>query len=181
MTKKIIKKLFYKLFTPKSSKRKGINSTIDANTKVGDYSYIGYNCSITKSIIGRYVSIANNVAIGQGEHLIDEISTNSIFYDNPYEILTKKEVFISDDVWLGVNTVVLRGVTIGRGAIIGAGAIVTKDVPAYAIVVGIPAKVLKFRFNSKQIEEIEKSKWWNHTPDEAKQIFLNVKDSIKKL
>jgi len=150
------------------------HSKIDSLTRIGDFSYIGYNCSITKANIGRYVSIANNVAIGQGEHLLNEISTNSIFYDNAFEILTKRDVNISDDVWLGVNSIILRGVTIGRGAIIGAGAVVTKDIPAYAISVGVPAKIIKFRFTNEQILKIEESKWWMHPPKEAKSIFRQI-------
>lgn len=173
---KSIKSKIYRYLKDTSNSKSVIYSKIDSDTIIGDYSYIGVNCSITKANIGRYVSIANNVAIGQGEHLINEISTNSIFYKNKYQILTQKDVNISDDVWLGVNSVVLRGVSIGRGAIIGAGAVVTKDIPPYAIAVGVPAKVLKYRFSNKQIEDIEKSKWWKYEVLEAKQILVDLKN-----
>lgn len=155
----------------KLSKRNVIiqnNTFIDNETQIGDYSYIGYNTTITKSIIGRYVSIANNVSIGMGEHLIDKISTSSLFYENPYETLTADEIVIGDDVWIGVNAVILRGVKIGRGAVIGAGAVVTKDVPAYSVVVGVPAKVLKVRFNQEIIKRIEESKWWTMEIEESR-------------
>lgn len=64
------------------------SSFIDSECSLGSYTYIGRNCSVTKTSIGRYCSIANNVSIGQGEHLLDRISTNSISYDAPYDVLT---------------------------------------------------------------------------------------------
>lgn len=175
MIKKTLSYIRNKLFRRKERISNKIHSKIDSGTIVGDYSYIGFNCSITKSHIGRYVSIANNVSIGQGEHLVDEISTNSLFYENAFEVLTKKDVKIYDDVWLGVNSVIMRGVTIGRGAIIGASAVVTKDIPPYAIAVGVPAKVIRYRFTKEQISKIENSKWWNYPPDIAKTFFKKIK------
>lgn len=149
---------------------------IDLETEIGSYSYIGRNCNITKSNIGNYVSIANNVSIGQGEHVLSNLSTSSLFYDEAYSALTKEKCIIENDVWLGVDSIVLRGVTVGNGAVIGANAVVTKDVPPYAIVVGSPARVIKYRFDKDKIDMIINSKWWEESPEEAKKIFerLNV-------
>jgi virginiamycin A acetyltransferase len=147
---------------------------IDSTSMIGSYSYVGRNCSITKSSIGRYCSIANNVSIGQGEHELDRISTNSIFYNAPFEILTSKECIIGHDVWIGVDAIILRGVTIGIGAVIGANSVVTKNVPPFAIVVGSPAKVIRYRFQEKKVKHILDSEWWNESPEEAKNIFSEL-------
>lgn len=150
------------------------NVGIDKNCTIGDYTYIGPDCSITKASIGRYCSIGRNVNIGVGEHNINEISLNAIFYENPYEELTAKKCVIEDDVWIGVNAIILRDVKIGRGSVIGAGAIVTKDVEAYSVIVGIPGRVIKKRFEEEKIKRIEESKWWELSFKEAKEILKKL-------
>ena len=147
---------------------------IDAASLIGSYSYIGRNCAITKSSIGRYCSIANNVSIGQGEHELDRISTSSYFYNSAYEVLTSKECNVGDDVWIGVDAIILRGVSVGIGAVIGANSVVTKDVPPFAVAVGCPAKIIKFRFKSDKANSILESKWWKETPEKAKNIFIKL-------
>ena len=150
------------------------NSFIDSECSLGSYTYIGRNCAITKTSIGRYCSIANNVSIGQGEHDLEQISTNSIFYDASYDELTSKPCNIADDVWIGVDAVILRGVYVGTGAVIGANSVVTKNVPPFAIVVGSPAKIIRYRFDEDKIKVILDSKWWKETPDTAKRIFKEM-------
>lgn len=149
-------------------------STTDHLTTIGSYCYIGRYCYLTKVKIGNYCSIANNVSIGQGEHDLNKISTNSLFYENPFEELTQKDCEIGHDVWIGVDSVVKRGVTIGNGAVIGANSVVTKDIPPYAIAIGSPAKVIKYRFDQQKINMIEKSKWWKLSSKEAKIIFKDL-------
>jgi len=149
-------------------------TVIDSITTIGKFCYIGRYCYLTKVKIGNYCSIANNVSIGQGEHDLKRISTNSLFYKNAFEELTKKECIIGNDVWIGVDSIVLRGVKIGNGAVIGANSVVTKDVPPYSIVVGSPAKMIKYRFEQEKIKLIEDSKWWNTPPSEAKNIFQKL-------
>ena len=72
---------------------------------------------------------------------------------------------IGNDVWVGARAIILDGVTIGDGAIVGAGAVVAKDVPAYAVVGGVPAKVLRYRFEQAEIDLLEQLKWWNKDID----------------
>lgn len=176
------KLLFFRFFIKVSffNKLLGSNNVImpsahiDENTVLGKYIYVGYNTFITKSNIGNYTSIANNVSIGLGEHDGKKISTNSIFYENAYEELTKKKVIIGNDVWIGVDVVIRRGVTIGNGAIIGANSFVNEDVPDYAIVAGSPARIIRFRFSKENIKLINKSNWWNLN-------FLDASTVIKKL
>lgn len=172
--KKLIKK-FLKLFKPAGLVAIMDNSFVSSDSHVGDYTYIGFNCFITKAEIGRYCSIANNVSIGNGEHDLNDISTCSYFYDNAYEKLTEKSCRIGHDVWIGVDCIVRRGVTIGDGAVIGANSFVNKDVPAYAIAVGTPAKILKYRFDEAKIKTLLNSKWWELDLESAKKKIKELR------
>ena len=172
----MIRKIFYK------NKIKVMSSAyISKDSVIGDYTYIGFNTFITKTVIGRYCSIANNVSIGHGEHSIEEIATSSLFYLNAYETLTKNDCKIGNDVWIGVGATIRRGVTIGDGAIIGANSFVNKDVKSFSVVGGVPAKFLKMRFSEKQIEIIHYSKWWLHDKTEARLIIEELKTKVNNL
>lgn len=137
------------------------NSILNGKNSIGDETYIGFNCFITTSTIGRYCSIANNVSIGVGEHRIYRVSTSSLFYKNPFETLTQQDCIIGNDVWIGSNAVIRRGVKIGNGAVIGANSFVNKDVGDFEIVAGSPAKFIKKRFDEKTIKIINDSNWWD--------------------
>ncbi|MDY0116722.1 MAG: CatB-related O-acetyltransferase [Sulfurimonadaceae bacterium] len=143
------------------------------NVTVGEYSYICSGTSIINTAIGKFCSIAAEVKIGLGKHPVNEfISTFPAFYATnnsgckisfvDEQIYEEFEfITIGNDVWIGCRAMILDGITIGNGAIIAAGAIVTKDVPAYAVVAGVPAKIIKYRFNKEEILTLEKFKWWN--------------------
>lgn len=141
-------------------------SKISNDTTIGNYTYIGDNTKITKATIGRYCSIADNVTIGPGEHDLNKFSTSTIFNQSSYSDLTKKDIVIGNDVWLGVGSVILRGTHIGDGAVVGAMALVNKNIPPFAIAVGVPARVIGYRFNDFQIEELRTTEWWNQEPNE---------------
>ena len=184
MVKKIYGKLnrFYKKLTLKKKRNVKImeNVFIDDNCVIGDFTFIGKNSDITKSSIGRYCSIGTDVIIGPGEHEIDKISTSAHFHKgNFYDELTKKTLTIGNDVWIGTKAIILRGVTIGNGAVIASGAVVTKNVPPFAVVAGVPAKIVKFRFDDETIKLIETSKWWNYDIEYAEEIHKNLK--VKEL
>lgn len=147
---------------------------IDASSRVGSYTYIGTRTSITKSDIGRYCSIANNVSIGQGEHQLNRISTSSIFYSDPWEILTEGKCVIESDVWIGVDAVILRGIRIGFGAVVAANAVVTKDVPPFAIVGGVPARVIRYRFTEEKQQKVLASRWWQKDRQEAATLIARL-------
>jgi len=154
-------------------------SRVDGTSRVGSYTYIGSQVSITRSNIGRYVSIANNVSIGQGEHELDRVSTSSLFYDAPWETLTQGDVDIQPDAWIGVDAIILRGVRVGIGAVVAANAVVTKDVPNFAVVAGVPARILKYRFPEWFQQAVLSSRWWELDLDEAKGVLKEL-DALRK-
>lgn len=153
---------------------------INESCVIGNYNYFGAYSSAGKTVIGNYCSIAPNVTIGPGEHNISNTSTSvrvmelaGINMD-----LERGECVIGNDVWIGANAVVLRGVHVGDGAVLAAGAIVNKDVPPYAIVGGVPAKVIKFRFEKETINKIVQSEWYNKDIDEAVVIVKKLQKEI---
>lgn len=160
-----------------------IKRVIDINKiKVGKETYgpldiIDYNPKMGKSnvVIGCYVSIAEGTQflLGGGHH-INYISTypflNRLY--NEEESLDRGNIIISDDVWIGKDVTIMSGVTIGQGAIIGTKALVTKNIPPYSIAVGIPARVIKYRFDKKTIDKLLKIDYKNLS-------LKDIKDNIE--
>ncbi len=145
------------------------------NSSIGSYSYVQKNSNIFNSEIGKFCSIAAGVSIGLGLHEINRVSTHPVFFskDTPLpkvfanENLYKdfKRSIIENDVWIGEGAIVLDGISIGTGAVIAAGAVVTKDVMPYCIVGGVPAKIIKKRFDDKTINSLIESQWWDNTDE----------------
>lgn len=154
----------------------GKDCEIDSNTVIGEYTCIGRNCNITKATIGRYVSIGNNCSIGPGEHDYTLESTSNMLYEYSdwYERLTVKPLNIGNDVWIGADSIIRRGVTIGNGAVVGANSFVNKDVPPFAVVAGNPAEIIKYRFNENKQRALSESKWWDYEPQRARGIIENL-------
>jgi virginiamycin A acetyltransferase len=150
------------------------DTIIDYYSSINSYTYIGNRCSITKTTIGRYVSIANNVTIGPGEHDLTQISTSNFFCQDAYAALTQKPCTIGNDVWIGVDSIIRRGVTIGNGAVIGANSFVSTDIPDFAIAVGSPARVIKYRFTEAQRNLISQSNWWNLDLADARPLIQEI-------
>lgn len=143
------------------------------NGYMGYGSYIGKYCEIYANI-GRFCSIANHVGTNLGVHPIMEpfVTTSPMFYSTKHQCghtfadfmmfqELKIPTVIGNDVWIGENVFFSGGLTIGDGAVVLAGAVVTKDVPPYAIVGGVPAKVLRFRYDEDTIRFLLSLKWWN--------------------
>ncbi|WP_416407236.1 CatB-related O-acetyltransferase [Agrobacterium rosae] len=156
------------------------SSRVSKDSIIGKYCYVGERCDITKSEIGNYVSIANNVSIGPGEHCLNKISTNSLFYETPYLNLTQGHCKIESDVWIGVDSIIRRGVTVGIGAVVGANSFVNSDVPDFAIVAGSPARIIGYRFNPACQKLILDSEWWNLDIDDAKATQDKLYEVITK-
>ena len=149
--------------------------------EVGAFTYFVGGVIDACDSIGRYCSIAAGVRIGDPDHPTDWLSTSPFQYDGrrfgwhpsaaegttiaPHGFLRAPTV-IGNDVWIGANAVVLKGVRVGDGAVIAAGAVVTRDVPPYAIVGGVPAKVIRYRFEPDLVAELLDVAWWRFSPNQ---------------
>lgn len=144
---------------------------------IGDYTYIGQNSRFQNTKIGNYCSVASDVICGLGNHPLNLFSTSPLFYrvnntfklkivDEDLDFSEYKPINIGHDVWIGTRAIILDGVNIGNGAVIAAGALVTKNVLPYAIVAGVPARVIKYRD-----VKISKDEWWNMSPQEVWNLY----------
>lgn len=154
------------------------------NVEMFEYSYTGKNCSICNSKIGKYCSIASNCAIGGGNNSTNYVSTLLIFYNKKNSPLfcDNKKVIIGNDVWISESVFIKDGIKVGNGANIRAHSVVTHDVPPFAIVAGVPAKIIRYRFKENQIKEPENIKWWNMNDIQLKELinkFDNIDEFLK--
>ncbi len=148
-----------------------------AYSQVGFGSYISNDTELLTTKVGRYCSIGPHILMPTGKHPVSEFASSSpLFYSSQgingvsfvdedkfveYEYAEERfSRIIGNDVWIGGGCVILEGVTIGDGAVIGAGAVVTKNVPPYAICVGVPARALRHRFDSDIEERLLEMRWW---------------------
>lgn len=129
------------------------NSVFKKNSiEAGDYVFIGARAHLYANVkIGHFVMIASNVAIVGGDHRFDFVGVPVRFTGR--DRMEERLTVIEDDVWVGHGAIIMAGNKIGRGAVIAAGSVVTKDVPAYAIVGGVPAKIIRYRFTPEQQRE----------------------------
>jgi len=138
------------------------------DVELGDFSYIGARCHLSKVRIGKFCSIAPDVKAGLGMHPSRGfVSTHPALYAPSYG-LVKTQAFeeyhpiaVGHDVWIGTGATLMDGIKIGNGAIVGAHAVVTKDVPPYAVAVGIPAKIIRYRFSPEEIAQLQAFAWWD--------------------
>lgn len=151
------------------------------NIKIGSHSYGGcFNLDNISpgTIIGKFCSFGNNAVIISNDHLKSAITTHPFLFKPSFGLINhdvrrEHQITIGNDVWIGYNVTILPSVsTIGDGAIVAAGSIVTKDIPPFAVVAGVPAKIIKFRFSNDTINHLLNIRWWDW-PDN--KIFSNYK------
>ena len=142
-------------------------SNMIVNSTIGSYSYTGMNTVIKHTSVGKFCSISWNVSASGGGHNYNAITPHPFIHLPSFGIVSEKtdleikHISIGNDVWIGMNSCILQGITIGNGAVIGAGSVVTKDVPPYAIVAGNPARIIKYRFDSEMIDKLLSLQWWD--------------------
>jgi len=154
----------------------------DSSCSIGAFSYTGTKFDFGVKI-GRYCSIAVNSKVMGAEHFPDWISTSPVFYgadhhDQDASQLTHQQrmarkINIGNDVWIGADVVIKPQITIADGAIIASNSVVTRDVPPYAIVGGVPAKIIKYRFDEHLIKALQDIQWWKYHRNDLKGLPAN--------
>ena len=166
----------------------GTYTEVGARTKLlevrlDDYSYVVNDSDIAYADIGKFCSIASHVRINPGDHPMERASQShftyrsSAYFENVeddlafFEWRRSRPVRIGHDVWIGHGVVVLSGRTIGTGAVVGAGTVVTRDIPDYAIVVGNPGRIVRYRFDAEVIEKLKGLRWWDWSHETLKSAL----------
>ena len=153
------------------------------NSSINEFTYISHNSIVHSSSIGKYCSIGPNCVIGYGDHPTNFKSTSPIFYHTGkiFEFSYadtdlfnhSKKIIIGNDVWIGANVVIRNGITIGDGVIIGAGSVVVANLKPFGIYAGVPAKLIRMRFENEKVNNILSDPWWNWSRE---KIVDNLKD-----
>jgi phosphonate metabolism protein (transferase hexapeptide repeat family) len=159
-----------------------------AESVIDDYTYLAGDAQVIYSEIGKFCSIASHVRINPGNHPMDRVTQHHMTYrrieygfagdddEAFFEWRRAHKCVIGNDVWIGHAAIVMLGVSIGTGAVIGAGAVVTKDVPAYAIAVGVPARPIRKRFSDEIIESLQRIAWWGWDRLTLEERFAELND-----
>lgn len=165
----------------------GANCTVVEST-IGDYTYAAGDVSIIYSTVGKFCSIASHVRLNPGNHPMHRVTQHHMTYRRAmfgFADTDDEEFFawrrahpvtIGHDVWIGHSAIVLPGVSVGTGAVVAAGAVVTKDVPPYLIVGGVPAHPIRERFPQSVAERLQAIAWWDWPRDLLEKRFADLND-----
>lgn len=173
------------------------NTQVGPDAVIGKYFGMNESCFVARAIVGAYCAFGARTSINPFNHPVDWLSINEFQYHpasfdwvpeyNDFKRLERtpdmfKQVVIGNDVWSGHNVNIMPGVNVGDGAVIAAGAVVTKDVPPYAIVAGVPATIKRFRFPEKTIERLLQLKWWDLELSELSGLpFRDIDQCLSRL
>lgn len=168
---------------------------VRADTKIGQFTFVNeFTTIFPLSTIGRYCSIGKGCQIGAPSHPTDRLSTSPVsfslaehfpkadiqFNEKPFS--SYKATIIGSDVWVGSNSILLAGVTVGHGAVIGGGALVNKDLEPFGIYGGVPAKLIRYRFDETTRERVLATEWWTLPANEvAKLDFTDIEGALALL
>lgn len=153
------------------------------NSSIGKYSRVGNNCKVVNTTMGNFSVLSANCQAGVGQHPTNYLTYHSIFYKKgnwgwhddwvkyPEGFQESKPITIGNNVWIGTRVIIMDGVTIGDNSIVASGAIVTKDVPPYSIVGGVPAKVIKTMFDEEMRKRLDEIQWWNLPDEEITRVI----------
>lgn len=159
------------------------------SSSLGDYSYVMERSQIAHSTIGRFCSVASDVRLNPGNHPLDRPTSHHLTYraaayglgdDDQvfFEWRASQPVTLGHDVWIGHGATVLAGVSIGTGAAVGAGAVVSRDVPPYTLVAGVPARVLRERFPAEVADRLLRLEWWNWTHQQLAERLPGLRGNV---
>lgn len=169
------------------------------DSKIGYYTYLGTNCKLRNCEIGRFCSLASDIVVLSDTHPVDRVSTSPVFFSTLKQCGTTfvdndsfeehlsvegRKVIIGNDVWIGSGVKIKGGIRIGTGAVVAMGAVVTKDIPPYAIVGGVPASIIRYRFEEDEIKQLLESKWWEKDENWLRAhsgSFNNLKQFLEQL
>ncbi|PLY10146.1 MAG: acetyltransferase [Arcobacter sp.] len=156
------------------------------DTVIDDYSYTSEHCQIIHSTIKKFVNIASYVRLNPSQHPMSWASQHHMQYrkemfgfgiddESFFDWRKERRVEVGNDVWIGHNVVIMGDVTVGDGAGIGSSSVVTKDIPPFAIVVGNPARIIRYRFDEKTIEALKTIAWWDWDYEKIKNSIDDFK------
>ena len=158
-----------------------------AESQFGDYSYVVNDSHIIYTTVGKFCSIAAHTRINPENHPLERVALNHFTYRSSayglgeddaafFDWRRSHRVTLGNDVWIGHGAIVLPGVTIGHGAAIGAGAIVTKDVPPFAVMVGVPARQVRLRFAEDTVAALLRVAWWDWPHDQLGKAMADFRE-----
>jgi phosphonate metabolism protein (transferase hexapeptide repeat family) len=162
------------------------------NVEMGAYSYCGPFCIFQNVTIGKFANIAASVRIGPTRHPIDRPTLHHFTYrrrmygfsdeddDAFFAWRAQQTAHVGHDTWIGHGAIIMPNVSLGTGSVVGAGTVVTRDIPPYAVAVGSPARVIKYRFSEPIIEAMARIRWWDWTHDEISGRLESFSGSVEE-